>query len=94
MKITEYTLEIFTPGSLDDVWVTFSSPTPFMTISVGDIINPSVWEDSRSPMKVMRVVDVEHIIWETSGNAKHKIEIYTKEVDGGRGTWSQHPLNI
>ena len=84
MKITEYSLEIFTPDSFDDVWTVFTSPTPFMTISVDDIINPSIWQDSQSPMKVLRVVGIEHIIWEVEGNAKHKIDIYTTEVEGTR----------
>jgi len=83
--MTEYILEIFLPGSADDVWMKFSSPTPFMTISPGDIINPGVWEGSEAPKKVLRVVSVEHIIWEAPGSdMKHKIDIYTKEVEGTR----------
>jgi len=84
MKITEYSLEIYQAGSADDVWVNFSSPTPFMTISAGDILNPGIWDGSQSPMKVLRVVNIEHIIWEVSGSAKHKICVFTEEVEGTR----------
>jgi hypothetical protein len=81
MKLTEYSLEIYMPGSDDNLWMAFSSPTPFMAIHVGDIINPSIWEGSQSPMKVLRATGVEHAIWELGGNVKHKIMIYTEEVD-------------
>ena len=84
MRITEYSLEIFMPSSYDDVWVVFTSPTPFMAISAGDILNPSIWEDSQSPMKVLRVVGLEHLIWEVGGSVKHKIDVYTEEVEGTR----------
>lgn len=77
----KYHLEVYMPGSFKDLWVTFSSPTPFMAISTGDIINPSIWEGSQSPMKVLRVINVEHIIWEIDGNAKHKICVYSEDVD-------------
>ena len=40
---TEYILEIFEPGSFDDVWMVFSSSSPFMPMQVGEILNPGVW---------------------------------------------------
>lgn len=77
-------LEIYEPGSADDVWVTFTADAPFMSISVGDIVNPGLWANSESPMKVLRVVNVEHIIWEHEGIAKHKLCVFTDEVEGTR----------
>jgi len=82
MKLTEYILEIFMPGSIDDVWIVFSSPTPFMSISVGDIIDPGLWVGSQSPMKILRTIGLEHYLWEIEGNVKHKICIYTEEIEG------------
>ena len=85
MKTTEYILEVYKPQSPDDVWITFSSSSPFMTIGVGDIVNPGLWPDSQSPMKVLRAINVDHVIWETETRVKHKVLVFTEEVDGTRG---------
>lgn len=82
--VAPYSLEIYAPGSTDDVWVVFESTTAFMTISVGDLVNPGIWDGSRSPQKVLRAINVEHIIWQAGGVAKHKVCVYTEEVDGTR----------
>jgi hypothetical protein len=82
MNIVEYSLEIYQPGSIEDIWVSFSSQQPFMPINTGDIINPGIWTKSPSPIKVLRVVSREHIIWESQSKIKHKICIFTEEVDG------------
>lgn len=81
MKQSEYILEIYEPGSMRDVWKTFSSPTPFMSISVDDIINPGVWENLQTPMNVLQVVLVEHILWETDTHIKQKVCVYSKTVN-------------
>lgn len=82
MKTIEYILEIYKPNSVKDVWITFNSPNPFMAISVGDIINPGVWPGSESPKTVLRVLNVEHIIYELNDAVKHKMLIFTNEVAG------------
>jgi hypothetical protein len=84
MKKVEYILEIFRPKSVDDVWVTFNSPSPFMAITSGDIINPGVWSGSESPKTVLRVLNVEHIIWELNDTIKHEMLIFTDDVAGTR----------
>ena len=84
MKTTEYILEVYEPASADDAWITFSSSNPFMTISAGDIVNPGVWPGSQSPMKVLRAINVEHIIWESRAQVKHKVMVFTEEVEGTR----------
>lgn len=80
----KYVLEIYEPGSVDDVWITLSSDTPFMSIHAGDVINPGIWPGSESPMKVLRAVTVEHILWESNGITKHKICVFSDEVEGSR----------
>lgn len=80
----KYILEVYEPGSMDDVWVTFETSQPFVSISAGDIINPGLWENSQSPMKVLRAVTVEHILWEIDGATKQKVMVFTEEVDGTR----------
>jgi len=82
MKEAEFSLEVYYPGSMEHAWVYFKSSTPFMPINVGEIVNPGIWEDSQSPMKVLRVVNVEHIIWETSNRIKQKVMVFTEEVEG------------
>lgn len=79
---TEYMLEIYLPQSTDDVWVYFTSASPFMQFCIGDIVNPHVWEGSQSPLKVLQVVGVEHLVWETDSTLKHKVMVFTKEVNG------------
>ena len=78
----EYMLEVYAPGSMKDVWVYFESSSPFLPINVGDLINPGIWEGSQSPMKILRVVSVEHIIWEINSDVKHKLMVFTEEIEG------------
>ncbi len=80
MSAVQYTLEVYQPGSTENLWVVFEASQPFGSISQGDIINPGIWPESQSPMKVLRVVGVEHAIWASKGMTKHKIMIYTKEL--------------
>jgi hypothetical protein len=80
MNESEYTLEVYEPGSSKSVWMSFTTSRPFMSIQVGDIINPGTWPGSQSPMKVLAVTKVEHIIRESHGKVTHKACIYTTEV--------------
>lgn len=79
-----YTLEVYEPGSADDCWMSFEAASPFMTISAGDIFNPGIWPGTKSPMFVLRVVTVEHLVHETDTHVKHKVMVYTEEVEGTR----------
>ena len=81
---TKYEFEIYEPGSVDDVWITFSSSTPFMPINAGDLLNPGIWPNSQSPMKILRVVNIEHLIWEVGSGITQKVLIFTQEVEGTR----------
>ncbi|MDD5738687.1 MAG: hypothetical protein PHY72_02030 [Candidatus Pacebacteria bacterium] len=79
-------MEVYVPGSADDVWVTFETSEPILGISKGDILNPGIWENTQSPMKVLKVVNLEHLIWDVKAEncVKHKLMIFTKEVEGTR----------
>jgi hypothetical protein len=44
----EYILEIYEPGRTRDVWITFTSDSPFIAISKGEILNPGTWDGSQS----------------------------------------------
>lgn len=81
----QYHLEIYEPGSVDDCWVVFKSERPFLSINTGDIINPVLWINSKAPMKVLKVVSVEHMVWETeNSHIAHKLCVFTEEVEGTR----------
>jgi len=84
MQITEYILEIFEPNSANDCLITFKSSNPFMTISPGDLLNPYAWD--LGIKNLLKVVNVEHIIWISGDEVKHKIEVFTKEVPDARET--------
>lgn len=81
-KQTEYHLEIYEPGSIDDVARVFLSPAPFMTFSEGDLINSAFFPDE-NPGHRLRVVKVEHIVWDSDDHNAHKLCVYTEEIDEG-----------
>ena len=80
MKKDLYTLEIYLPGGVADVAVTFESDTPFMAINIGDILNPRLWTAFDYQGEVLKVAKLEHFIWETQGVIKHKIGVFTEAV--------------
>jgi len=84
MEKIKYILEIYEPDSVKDLWVDFEASEPFLSINKGDILNPGIWPDSQSPMKVLKVVNVEHLIFEskTDNCIVHKLMVFTKEVEG------------
>ncbi len=82
MANSKYILEIYLPGSVGDVMFTVESESPFMTITAGDLLNPSVWETAYEDQgtKLLRIVRLEHIIWDIRG-PNHKICVFTEAVD-------------
>ena len=77
-----YLLEVYEPGTTETVWEVFQTSSPFLGIHAGDLINPALWPDSRSPLKMLRVTSVEHVIWGKQGETKHKLMVFTEEVEG------------
>lgn len=80
-----YRLDIFEPGSTENAWMRFSSPTPFMSINVGDLINPSIWPETGAHLleviQMMRVVNLEHVVWLEKGQVNHTTFVYTEQVE-------------
>ncbi len=75
----QYVTEIYEPGSADDVWVTFRSQTPLFSFSKGDIINTGMDPNATFPKRVLKVVAVEHMIWEMDDSSiKNKICVFTE----------------
>lgn len=85
----KYVLEIMLPGATSgsDTWEVFESDTPFLPISRGELLNPGSWDDGIVPgTTILQVVNLEHIIWKSNDQIKHKIVVYTKEVEDNKVT--------
>jgi hypothetical protein len=85
----EYQLEIYRPGSCDDRGCIklFTSAAPFLPIRVGDLLNATSWGEAASQWKLLRVLNIEHLISETSGGGInpsgrtiHRALIYTERA--------------
>ncbi|AHG87545.1 hypothetical protein J421_0052 [Gemmatirosa kalamazoonensis] len=80
-----YALEIYEPGTTQDVLVYFESDTPFQAISRGDLLGAGAWGGSGYNLgDMLRVVGIEHIVIESSPAPMHKVCVFTENVDDGR----------
>lgn len=78
-----YSLEIYEPGSADDVAGYVESDLPFGSIQRGDLI--SIMFTAAEPQEdVLAVVGIEHILWSADGRAKHKICVFTERRQNNR----------
>ena len=73
-------MEIYKPLNTKNIEVKFESDTPFMTVNKGDVLNPGLWSDSMYEGNVLKVVGIEHFIWELN-NPTHKIAVYTEGME-------------
>lgn len=81
MKDLPYVLEIYTPGGYETVLAYFESDRPLPTMSVGELIDPRVFNDpGPSPEKLLRIVSVVHIPLTFNDQYKHKIMVFTEAV--------------
>jgi hypothetical protein len=79
MTVT-YIVEIYEPGSEENVRAHFKSDKPFMTLRVGDSLT-AVDKDMRGADDRLRITGVHHILWDSPhGNSGHKIMIYTERA--------------
>jgi hypothetical protein len=81
-----YLLEIYEPGNTHDILITLESDQPFMAIHEGSLLNPRVWEGLGNQGGLLRVVSLEHFIWETGGKVRHKIGLITEVVPDNSGS--------
>ncbi len=76
-----YMLEIYMPKSCDDVWVSFDSDYPLPSIHPGDLLNPYAWETPPvSSEFILRVTNVEHLIWKHNDQMRYKLMVFTEDV--------------
>ena len=78
-----YMLEIYEPGSAEDVLASYESDTPFGSIGQGDLMQP-LGEGVEDRRRVLRVVTVEHLIWDVDGHPKHKTMVFTLALANSR----------
>lgn len=83
MKNPVYILEIYEPGSQDDVKVEYQSPSPFMGIQKGELLAPLYadgYPDEAGVVQgtALRVVEVHHLLWSTKTEVKQKAMIFTE----------------
>jgi hypothetical protein len=80
----EYALEIHHAGDkAAAVWATFKSKSPFMGISVGNVVHPEPDWPGVTPGERMRVAAVEHAISDAGDGPKHKMIVYIERVVAG-----------
>lgn len=79
MKSVVYTLEVYYPKSRKDIFHAFESSTPFMAIGQGDLLDPSEWAGTWSAIRLLRVVEVLHVLREKDDQIEHKAMVYTEE---------------
>lgn len=96
----EYQLEIYRPGTWDGNGCikAFAATTAFLPIRVGDLLSTRGW-NMKVEWPLLRVVNVEHLISETSmginpsGRITHRILLYTESVPDTMETRCQSPGN-
>lgn len=79
-----YVLEIYAPGTADDPLCRYESDTPFGAINSGDLLNAIL---TPTGDHLLRVNQVEHIIWETKAEGlRHRLCVFTEHAENMRET--------
>ncbi len=79
---TKYELEISESRSPHEVLAVFHSSAPFVPFHAGDLINTGTFYASSGTGEILRVLGVEHILWETDETTlTHKLCVFTEAVE-------------
>jgi hypothetical protein len=57
---------------------------PFPAIARGNLLDPASWSGADPARAMLRVVQVEHVAWETPEARHYKVMAYTEKVEGER----------
>ena len=93
-KPVVYVLEIYAPDDTTEVVGRFEASSPFASISVGELIQPAHFERIPKEGHVLKVVGVEHGLWELKEHLTHQVMVFTTNVEddadsrGGRNAGS------
>lgn len=74
----EYIIEIHLPNE-EDPFKTIKSESPFMLMAKGDLINTRVFDEYEADANILRIVNIEHIIY--GKEPTHKISIFTERAE-------------
>jgi hypothetical protein len=82
-----YVLRIMAPGATEDTLIDFVSDTPFGTVSKGDLLElEQVRGRPGGDEPILRVVNVEHKIYQTDTLFRHAIRVFTEEAPNAPST--------
>ncbi len=76
-RMLPYRVEIYWPTNENDRIISFESQNPFMTISVGDTLDPSGWGEG-APKTMLRVKRIEHHLCGGFDDPHHVLRVYTE----------------
>ena len=89
-KPARHLVQIFAPGSCDEVAWTAESAGPFVAFARGDVLNSSLWDPGDLPAElrnhILVVVSVEHVLWESDKAVSHLVLVYTAVAPDTRAT--------
>ncbi len=75
-----FIIEFYEPGIAKSVWMEWKSNSPFMAISVGDIIHTREWPQEKVAAKAVFVSKVEHEFWGSYEEPTHKLKLHTGKI--------------
>lgn len=79
-----YVVEVYVRREPDSLEVPllehFVTSAPLAGVVAGQIINPQMWSGV-TPGKVLRILNVEHIITKIMDHVTHQVMLFTEEVD-------------
>ena len=76
----KYVLEVRAPQQPDEVVATFGGSEPFLPVERGDLLNPAHWKTPDLEGKLLRVLNVEHLIG--GEELEHRIVLFTEQLEG------------
>lgn len=74
-----YIVEIYDPGSIRDVVAYFETSSPIV-MNRGELIHQGFFK-AASTKGLLRIVNIEHIIWEAEDRLVQKTCVMTEEAD-------------
>lgn len=78
---TEHRIEIYQDSFVGPPIIAFHSDTPFMSVHVGDYLDPSIWKiNPASRSRCFKVIAVMHLIPEIENSTAHSLSVCVQAV--------------
>jgi hypothetical protein len=77
-----FSLEVYEPGSDENVLDAIHSSKPFPPFAVGNLLQSDALRDTgRWPDEVLQIVAIQHVLWRgPEDDYRHKLMLYTRVV--------------